>query len=788
MKRIVIVAVALLAAGAVAQGQVRDRRGKLDIQCSRSASVSSTGRLWLSTRCGAVYTADSVGATWRTVWPRQEHTGELIIPFGDRVALKAGFIPISHYENDRYMPHYDCLFRTVTVGQQWDTVQFGTGTHWICGRHYTADGHLWMGSAQSGNPGHLFYSADSGRTFTTLRTGFDAEVKIEDIHMVSLTTGVLGTYNNQIYLTTDNWRTFRRLPTPLDQGLRQGRGEYVTLLRLWHGMLLVRQADGSYVTPVDSIRWQPTPLPLVDFEVDTVGGALWAVTDSGQLLLMHDMEHHRVMADGIGAPLEGICGTLGGGVYLLTAKGVVRMAPDGRADTSAFYTDERTIEQEFDEQAAKWGSYFDVHPTISHGGRLWCTDHSCIYLQDALGWYRVADLGSVAQLRPDPDRDDRIVVLAGDRHNYTVDTAGRVAPYTYRQPLARFLASGLQGVGICTYNSGCYHYDEHTIVYTRQGELLRESANNVDSMRHVVRYIPADTVERTLLRLGERYSLFPEAADFGLREGDVDLHERFSRFGGCTSSSGYKLTFVNGEGDTLRAYGASNADCGGYFPWMLPMHFEGSDVAFVTYQPSLWQVLRTMMPKGMKHRDKLNNNALVDLRPGDLLFYSDEGGMNDAVRESTGQYTHVALVESVGDTVWIIDATQTYGVSRRPLLRKRGGPRPYPDVYRLEAASCTDIDSVIARARSFVGQPYDNAFLPDNGALYCSELIYEVFLDDCHQGRHLFEAKPMNWRNAKGRLPKYWKRHFKRLRMAVPEGVPGTNPTDLSRSPLLRRL
>jgi hypothetical protein len=102
------------------------------------------------------------------------------------------------------------------------------------------------------------------------------------------------------------------------------------------------------------------------------------------------------------------------------------------------------------------------------------------------------------------------------------------------------------------------------------------------------------------------------------------------------------------------------------------------------------------------------------------------------------------------------------------------------------------MDSVLTRARSYIGQPYDKAFLPDNGALYCSELIYECFLEDYSYesgtDRHLFKASPMNWRDANGNLPKYWMKHFKKLKMAVPEGVMGTNPTDLSRSPLLRRL
>ena len=46
----------------------------------------------------------------------------------------------------------------------------------------------------------------------------------------------------------------------------------------------------------------------------------------------------------------------------------------------------------------------------------------------------------------------------------------------------------------------------------------------------------------------------------------------------------------------------------------------------------------------------------------------------------------------------------------------------------------------------------------------------------------------MNWRDKERNLPQYWQEHFKKLGMPVPEGVPGTNPTDLSRSPQLHRV
>lgn len=170
----------------------------------------------------------------------------------------------------------------------------------------------------------------------------------------------------------------------------------------------------------------------------------------------------------------------------------------------------------------------------------------------------------------------------------------------------------------------------------------------------------------------------------------------------------------------------------------------------------------------------------VQLQPCDMLFYSDAGGMDDAIKESTGNYTHVALVVEVGDTIWIVDATQRYGVSRRPFLRRpESSVKPYPDAYRLTAAF--DTAAVIARATALIGKPYDDAFLPDNDAYYCSELIQVAF-------DTLFPSAPMNWRDKDGNLPPYWIEHFKKLGVPVPEGVPGTNPTDLSRSPLLRKL
>lgn len=170
---------------------------------------------------------------------------------------------------------------------------------------------------------------------------------------------------------------------------------------------------------------------------------------------------------------------------------------------------------------------------------------------------------------------------------------------------------------------------------------------------------------------------------------------------------------------------------------------------------------------------------------GDLLFVrSKESEMEKAISASTGEYTHVALVDrDIDGSVWVIEADPQNGVRRIKFFEWESEYTDQYDVFRLSLPF--DTADMITRARLFVGQPYDEAFLPDDDNFYCSELVYECYLKD---GEHLFEAKPMNWRDADGKIPDYWIEHFRKLGVPIPEGVPGTNPTDMAKSPLLRKV
>jgi hypothetical protein len=189
------------------------------------------------------------------------------------------------------------------------------------------------------------------------------------------------------------------------------------------------------------------------------------------------------------------------------------------------------------------------------------------------------------------------------------------------------------------------------------------------------------------------------------------------------------------------------------------------------------------------------------LQSGDLIFvgipadYSlDHSSMEEAISAATGIgeglnliHTAIAEVDAEGRT-WIIDATIKHGVDRHPLdtfLRDftlRDGSYPVFEVMRLKKSR--NAPAFVENAKTHLGLPYDVSFLPDNGAYYCTELVYDSYLDK--HGKPLFHAAPMNFKNAGGEFPLYWEQLFSRLGEPIPQGIPGTNPQGMAGEAILR--
>lgn len=187
------------------------------------------------------------------------------------------------------------------------------------------------------------------------------------------------------------------------------------------------------------------------------------------------------------------------------------------------------------------------------------------------------------------------------------------------------------------------------------------------------------------------------------------------------------------------------------------------------------------------------------IQNGDLLFVGlpmdySIGGMASAIADATGSgetnYIHTAILEVDGEgAVWIIDATIKHGVDRHPLdtflvdFTLNDGTLPRLDVMRLKDNSRAG--EYVQNAKKFLGEEYDKWFMEGNGMHYCTELVYDSYV---HDGEHVFETVPMNFKNAEGEFPKYWVELFSLIDAPIPQDEPGTNPQQMRFSPALEEV
>ena len=157
------------------------------------------------------------------------------------------------------------------------------------------------------------------------------------------------------------------------------------------------------------------------------------------------------------------------------------------------------------------------------------------------------------------------------------------------------------------------------------------------------------------------------------------------------------------------------------------------------------------------------------LHTGDLLFHVVSQG--NAITDVTpGMIDHVAIVMSPDSVIEAIGK----GVKTTPIdsLRQQDG------YYLMARVKGADSKQSLRNALQYLGRPYDRLYLPDNDAIYCSELVQLSFVDK--HGKHLFSPIPMSFHDATGRITDYWRQFYAKHQLEVPEGEPGTNPGELS--------
>ena len=175
------------------------------------------------------------------------------------------------------------------------------------------------------------------------------------------------------------------------------------------------------------------------------------------------------------------------------------------------------------------------------------------------------------------------------------------------------------------------------------------------------------------------------------------------------------------------------------------------------------------------------------LKEGDLLFYTSES--NNPITDVTSGFDnrrvdHVSIFTRVNNKPYILEATHK-GVILQPIdstfvrMDKR---QKHIFIGRIQGK--WDVEASVAKAKSYIGRPYDFYFEPNDSAIYCSELVQINYQDK--KGNLLFEPIPMSFHDNSGEITNYWKEYYRKAGKKVPEGAPGSNPGNLSRNPKVK--
>lgn len=176
---------------------------------------------------------------------------------------------------------------------------------------------------------------------------------------------------------------------------------------------------------------------------------------------------------------------------------------------------------------------------------------------------------------------------------------------------------------------------------------------------------------------------------------------------------------------------------------------------------------------------RLERVGLGSLCEGDLLFCAQEKGNNITdVTQGVGgmKIDHVAIFHRQGGRTFALEAIHS-GVGLTPtdsFIARR------EVVLAVRLRDTLGVARSVERALGFIGRPYDFNFMPDDSAFYCSELVQKCYRDSC--GELVFKPIPMSFHDQSGRITPYWHDYYARQGLQVPEGEPGSNPGDLSRS------
>lgn len=190
-----------------------------------------------------------------------------------------------------------------------------------------------------------------------------------------------------------------------------------------------------------------------------------------------------------------------------------------------------------------------------------------------------------------------------------------------------------------------------------------------------------------------------------------------------------------------------------------------------------------MITGALAFKDKAPAHATYALQEGDIVFHGNAGEQCDAIREATGSpYTHCGVVFEKDGRLMVLEAVQPVRVTTVEAFQQRSLPGSFHARRLKQPADPAAINKAKAWGSKQTGRNYDYLFGWEDGALYCSELVWKAY-----QQAGIELCEPRRFHDYRLDSPKVKAIVAKRYGSAdkLPRDEPVVAPGDLAGSPLL---
>ena len=116
-------------------------------------------------------------------------------------------------------------------------------------------------------------------------------------------------------------------------------------------------------------------------------------------------------------------------------------------------------------------------------------------------------------------------------------------------------------------------------------------------------------------------------------------------------------------------------------------------------------------------------DPIEDVREGDVIFQTSLSQQSPLIKMGTrSTITHCGVVVMKDGKPYVLETQKTLVLTPLKKFIARGKDSKYWHKR-------PKLDNIKIKYSSYLGKPYDLAFKFDNGKFYCSELIYDVYLN-----------------------------------------------------------